>query len=55
MVRVFEKGDVILVRAPGLLGNLEEAWSGPWEMVSKCGPVTYKKQSSAGKGKMVHL
>ena len=39
------------------MGKLEEAWTGPWTVVKKCGPVTYKLKPVQGKGrgKVVHL
>ncbi len=55
--RMFEKGDRVLLRTPGLVGKLEEYWSGPWEVVDVCGPVTYKVRmmDKRGKGKVVYL
>ena len=41
-LRKFKKGDRVLLMMPGLLGNLEESWTGLWEVVQKCGIVNYK-------------
>ena len=55
--RSFNKGNLVLARTPGLLGKLEKAWTGPWVVQEKCGPVTYRVRSREGgaKGKVVHL
>ena len=49
--------DLVLVRTPGMVSKLDEAWTGPWEVVRKCGPVTYEVRIKEGnrKTKMVHL
>ena len=41
-LRKFEKGDKVLLRTPGLVGKLEESWTGPWEVVQKCGILTIR-------------
>jgi len=57
VLREFRKGDQILLRTPGMVSKLEESWTGPWEVVLKCGPVTYriKKPETPSKGRVVHL
>ena len=50
-LRKFEKGDRVLLRTPGLVGKLEESWTGPWEVVHKCGIVNYKVREVGNRGK----
>jgi len=50
-MREFVKGDGLLP-APGMLGKLDESWTGPWEVESKCGPVTYKIKDGERKKEM---
>ena len=49
--------DLVLVRTPGITSKLDEAWTGPWEVVRKCGPVTYEIRILMGnrKTKIAHL
>ena len=56
-LRKFGKGDRALLRTPGLVRKLEESWTGPWEVVQKCGIVNYKvrKVGNRGKGRVVHI
>ena len=46
-----------MVRTTGLLAKLEESWTGPWSIVEKCGPVSYRVKPVNGKsrGRVVHL
>ena len=55
--RTLEVGDQVLVRTPGLLGKLQQAWTGPWVVKERCGPVTYKVEleDGSGKGLVCHL
>jgi len=50
-------GDLVLERIPGLDGNLDEAWRGPWKVLEKLGDVTYRlvKVDSARQQRVVHV
>ena len=53
--RIFSKGDKVLIRTPGLAAKMEEAWTGPWEIVRQCGPVTYEVKIRDRQKKITHL
>ena len=49
--------DLVLVRTPGMTSKLDEVWTGPWEVVRKCVPVTYEMRILMGnrRTKIAHL
>ena len=55
--RILEVGERVLVRSPGFLGKCQQAWTGPWIVKERCGPVTYKVElgDGSGKGQLCHL
>ena len=43
-VKVFEAGDMVLVRKPGILSKMGDSWEGPYQVERQASPVTYKIQ-----------
>ena len=56
-VREFSSGSLVLSRLPGLDHKLDEAWSGPWEVVERLNKVNYriKKVDGTGRARVVHI
>jgi len=48
-------GDKVLARIPGILGKLEEAWTGPYVILERCGPVTVERKDVSGRSKVLNL
>ena len=55
-LKVFDVGDMVLVRKPGLRCKMGDAWEGPYEILEQRSPVTYKVQlpGSTHRSKILH-
>ena len=56
-VREFSSGSLVWSRLPSLDHKLDEAWSGPWEVVERLNKVNYriKKVDGTGRPRVVHI
>ena len=55
--RIFENGDLVLIRIPGMTNKLSESWEGPYEILEKVSAANYAI-SVPGKnkrGKVIHV
>ena len=48
-IRMFDKGDMVMYRVPGLCHKLQESWTGPFGIVERLNRVNYKVIESDGK------
>ena len=49
-------GDKVLIRTVGMDGKLVAAWDGPYEVISKCSPVSYNMLDVGRKlGRVCHI
>ena len=39
--RIFENGDLVLVRIPGMINKMSESWEGPYDILKKVSAVNY--------------
>ena len=53
--RKLEKGDVVLVRIPGVPHKLAEAWHGPYPVIEKLNAVDYRVEVGKGRRKVLHF
>ena len=55
-LKVFQEGDMVLVRKPGLQSKMGDAWEGPYQVIEQKSPITYKVQlpGSATRSKVLH-
>ena len=53
--RKLVKGDLVLVRIPGVPHKLEEAWHGPYPVLEKLNDVNYRIEVGKGRRKVVHI
>ena len=55
-VKTFKEGDMVLMKKPIMVGKLEGAWTGPFEIERCVSPVTYalKLPGRSNKAKVIH-
>ena len=55
--RIFENGDLVLVRIPGMTNKLSESWEGPCEILKKVSAVNYANgvPGKNKRGKVIHV
>ena len=53
--RVLEVGDLVLIRKPGIIPKLEEAWLGPFPVIEKLNSVNYRVRTSKGREGVQHI
>ena len=53
--RVLEVGDLVLIRKPGIIPKLEEAWLGPFPVIAKLNSVNYRVRTSKGREGVQHI
>ena len=53
--RVFEVGDRVLCRIPGMTHKLQESWHGPYPVVEVLSRVDYKVEFRKGNKKVLHV
>ena len=55
-LKVFQEGDMVLMRKPGLQSKMGDAWEGPYQVIEQKSPITYKVQlpGSATRSKVLH-
>ena len=53
--RELEVGDLVLIRKPGLIPKLEEAWQGPFPVTEKLNRVNYRVETSKGRAGVLHI
>ena len=53
--RSFETNDEVLVRKPGLNSKLSESWEGPFRIIGKNSPLSYKIDTGGRKLNSVHI
>ena len=56
-LKVFEVGDLVLVRKPGLKKKLGDSWDGPYEILEKISDLNYKIKTPGGsrRSKVLHV
>ena len=47
-VREFDKGDLIYMRKSGINTKLSESWAGPYHIVKRNSPLSYKVREPLG-------
>ena len=53
--KVFEVGEEVLVRRPGLKRKLGDSWDGPYKIVEKISNLNYKIDTPGRKSKILHV
>lgn len=55
--REFQEGNMVLLRVPGMVGKLDDAWDGPYEIYRKVNDVNYEVivPNRKNRKKIVHV
>ena len=53
--KLFDVGEEVLVRRPGLQRKLGDSWDGPYKILEKISPLNYKVETPGRKSKVLHV
>ena len=53
--KVFEVGEEVLVRRPGLQRKMGDSWDGPYKILAKLSNLNYKVETPGRKSKVLHV